>query len=104
VEKAMTTIYNVLRRPLITEKSNYQNGKLHQYVFEVSADATKTLVKDAVETLFDVDVMRVNIINVPAKRTRRVRSRRLMIRRSGYKKAIVMLAPEDTIDVFEGVK
>jgi large subunit ribosomal protein L23 len=104
VEEAMTTIYDVLRRPLITEKSNFQNGKLHQYVFEVSVDATKTLVKDAVETLFDVDVMRVNIINVPAKRTRRVRSRRLMVRRSGYKKAIVTLAPDDTIDVFEGVK
>jgi large subunit ribosomal protein L23 len=104
VEEAMTTIYDVLRRPLITEKSNYQNSKLHQYVFEVSVDATKNLVKDAVETLFDVDVMRVNIINVPAKRTRRVRSRRLMVRRSGYKKAIVTLAPEDTIEVFEGVK
>lgn len=100
----MPTIYDVLRRPLITEKSNYQNEKLHQYVFEVSRDATKTLVKDAVETLFDVDVVRVNIINVAAKRTRRVRSRRLLVRRSGYKKAIVTLSPEDTIDVFEGVK
>jgi large subunit ribosomal protein L23 len=104
VEEAMSTIYEVLRRPLVTEKSNYQNGKLHQYVFEVTTDATKNLVKDAVETLFDVDVVRVNIVNVPAKRTRRARSRRLMVRRSGYKKAIVTLSPEDTIDVFEGVR
>lgn len=100
----MSTIYEVLRRPLVTEKSNYQNGNLHQYVFEVSMDATKGLVKDAVEALFDVDVLRVNIVNVPAKRTRRARSRRVMVRRSGYKKAIVLLSPEDTIDVFEGVK
>lgn len=100
----MTTIYDVLRRPLVTEKSNYQNSDLHQYVFEVSQDATKTLVKDAVESLFDVDVLRVNVINVPAKRTRRARSRRVMVRRSGYKKAIVTLAPGDTISVFEGVK
>lgn len=100
----MTTIYDVLRRPIITEKSNYLNGDLHQYVFEVASDATKSMVKDAVETLFDVDVLRVNIINVPAKRTRRARSRRLMVRRSGYKKAIVMLAADDTIDIFEGVK
>lgn len=100
----MTTIYDVLRRPIVTEKSNYLNGELHQYVFEVASDATKSMVKDAVETLFDVSVLRVNIINVPAKRTRRARSRRLMVRRSGYKKAVVMLAPEDTIDVFEGVK
>jgi large subunit ribosomal protein L23 len=100
----MTTIYDVLRRPLITEKSNYLNGELHQYVFEVSNDATKSMVKDAVETLFDVNVTRVNVINVPAKRTRRARSRQLKIRRSGYKKAVVTLAPGDTIDVFEGVK
>ena len=100
----MTTLYDVLRRPLITEKSNYLNGELHQYVFEVTNDATKSMVKDAVETLFDVSVTRVNVINVPAKRTRRARSRQLKIRRSGYKKALVTLAPGDTIDVFEGVK
>jgi large subunit ribosomal protein L23 len=100
----MTTIFDVLRRPIITEKSNYMNSKLQQYVFEVDSDATKGMVKDAVETLFDVEVLRVNVINVPAKRTRRIRSRRVMIRRSGYKKAIVTLAPGETIDVFEGVK
>lgn len=100
----MTTIYDVLRRPLFTEKSNYQNGNLHQYTFEVAVDATKTLVKDAVETLFDVDVLRVNVINVPPKRSRRWRNRRMMVRRGTYKKAIVTLAAGDTIDTFEGVK
>ncbi len=100
----MTTIYDVLRRPLITEKSNYQNSKLHQYVFEVSADATKGLVKDAIETLFDVKVMRVNVLTLPAKRKRNLRSRRVGIRRGQYKKAIVTLAPGDTISAFEGVK
>jgi len=100
----MKSIYDVLRRPLVTEKSNYMNSDLHQYVFEVAPDATKAMVKDAVETLFDVDVIRVNVINIPPKRTRRIRSRRLMVRRSGYKKAIVTLAPEDKIDIFEGVK
>jgi large subunit ribosomal protein L23 len=100
----MTTIYDVIRRPFVTEKTNYQNSRLHQYVFEVAPDATKTLVKDAVETLFDVDVVRVNVINAPAKRTRRWRSRRIMVRSSSYKKAIVTLAEGDTIGVFEGVK
>jgi large subunit ribosomal protein L23 len=100
----MATLYDVLRRPLVTEKSNYQNGNLHQYVFEVTADATKTLVKDAVETLFNVNVLRVNVINVPAKRTRRWRSRRLLVRRSEYKKAIITLAEGDSIDMFEGVR
>lgn len=100
----MTTIFDVLRRPLVTEKTNYLNSSLHQYVFEVSGDATKTLVKDAVETLFEVNVVRVNVINMPAKRTRRARSRQMKVRHSGYKKAIVLLAPGDTIAVFEGVK
>ena len=100
----MTTIYDVLRRPIITEKSNYQNSVLHQYVFEVARDATKAMVKDAVETLFDVEVTKVNIINVPAKRTRRAQSRRIAVRKIAYKKAVVTLAAEDTIDIFEGVK
>jgi len=100
----MTTIYDVLRRPIVTEKTNYMNEKLHQYTFEVATDANKTLVKDAIETIFDVDVLNVNIINVPARRTRRIRSRRVMVRRGAYKKAIITLAPNDTIDLFEGVK
>jgi len=100
----MITIYDVLRRPLITEKSNYQSGVLHQYTFEVSSEATKTLVKDAIETLFDVSVVRVNMINAPAKRTRRARSRRLLVRSSGYKKAIITLAEGNTLEMFEGVQ
>jgi large subunit ribosomal protein L23 len=100
----MITIYDVLRRPLITEKSNYQSGKLHQYTFEVATVATKVLVKDAIETLFDVSVVRVNIINAPAKRSRRARSRRLLVRSAGYKKAIVTLAEGDTLEMFEGVQ
>ena len=100
----MTTIYDVLRRPLITEKTNYQYGVLNQYVFEVAPDATKNLVKDAVETIFEVEVLRVNVINMPAKRKRNLRNRRMVRRRSAYKKAIITLAPGDTIPVFEGVR
>lgn len=100
----MSTVYDVLRRPIITEKTNYLNSKLHQVVFEVADDSTKNLVKDAVELLFDVDVVRVNIINSPAKRTRRYRNRQLKVRRSGYKKAIITLVAGDTIEIFEGVK
>ncbi|MGB9521596.1 MAG: 50S ribosomal protein L23 [Anaerolineales bacterium] len=100
----MTTIYDVLRRPIVTEKTNYLVSDLHQYVFEVASDSSKTLIKDAVELLFDVKVLDVNVINLPAKRTRRARNRQLRIRRSGYKKAIVTLAAGDTIPVFEGVK
>jgi large subunit ribosomal protein L23 len=100
----MTTIYDVIVRPLVTEKSSYQSGKLNQYSFVVVPDATRTLVKDALETLFDVDVVRVNIINTPAKRGRRARSRRLLVRRPGYKKAVVTLAEGQTLQMFEGVQ
>lgn len=100
----MTTIYDVLRRPIITEKSNYQNSELNQVVFEVAPKATKAMIKDAVEKLFDVSVARVNVMHMPAKRSRRWQSRRVMVRKAGYKKAIVTLASGDSIDVFEGVK
>ena len=99
----MTTIYDVLRRPLVTEKSNYQTGKLRQYSFEVTPDANRTLVKEAVEQMFDVKVLRVNIINTAGKRSRR-RNRRLMIRSAGFKKAIVTLAEGSSLEFLEGVK
>jgi large subunit ribosomal protein L23 len=100
----MSTIYDVLRRPLVTEKTSYQSGKLNQYSFIVSDSATRKLVKDAVETLYDVTVERVNIINTPAKRGRRLRSRRLLVRKSGFKKAIITLAEGQTLQIFEGVQ
>ena len=100
----MTTIYDILIRPLVTEKSSYQSSTLNQYSFVVANKATKTMVKDAVETLFDVNVVRVNIINTPAKRGRRARSRRLLVRRPGYKKAIITLAEGETLEIFEGVQ
>ena len=100
----MTTLYDVLRRPLVTEKSNFQSTKLNQYTFEVPLSVNKAQIKEAVESLFDVSVERVNVINLPAKRTRRARSRRLKVRRSALKKAVVTLAEGQSIDVFEGVK
>jgi large subunit ribosomal protein L23 len=100
----MTSIYDVLRRPILTEKSSHQYAKLNQYVFEVATHATKSMIKEAVETIFDVKVIRVNTMIMPAKRSRRAQSRRVLIRRSAYKKAIVTLAAGDTISVFEGVR
>ncbi len=67
-------------------------------------EATRTEVKEAVEKAFDVTVLKVNIVNVAQKMSRRGRSRRLAIRKSAYKKAIVTLSPEDRIPIFEGVE
>ncbi|MCC7117034.1 MAG: 50S ribosomal protein L23 [Anaerolineales bacterium] len=101
----MSEIFNVLIRPLVTEKSNYQSGKLQQYAFVVHDDATRTMVKEALEHAFEVTVARVNIINAPAKRGRRSRSRRLLVRRPAFKKAIVTLAEgSKPLEIFEGVQ
>lgn len=48
------TVYDILRRPVITEKSNFQSSTLGQYVFEVQKSATKAQIKEAVEALFAV--------------------------------------------------
>jgi large subunit ribosomal protein L23 len=100
----MPGIHEVLRRPLVTEKTSKQSGTLSQYSFEVSKTATRTMVKDAVETMFDVDVIKVNMLNTAPKRGRRARSRRLLVRKPGFKKAIVTLAEGQTLEIFEGVK
>ncbi len=101
----MSNLFNVLVRPLVTEKSNYQSSKLQQYAFVVSNEATRTMVKDAVETIYDVKVVRVNVVNAPAKRGRRARSRRLLVRRPAFKKAIVTLAEGQALDeIFGGVQ
>jgi large subunit ribosomal protein L23 len=100
----MTSVYDIVRRPLVTEKSSYQSSQLNQYVFEVHSKATKQQIKEAVEVLFDVSVTRVNVMTQPPKIAKSLRNRRRQIRRSAYKKAIITLAPGDRIDVFEGVQ
>ncbi len=100
----MTNLYNVLRRPIITEKSNFQSSQLNQYTFEVDDRASKSQIKEAVETIFNVDVVRVNVLRSPAKRSRRARSRRLLTRKPAFKKAIITLASGNSIDIFEGVQ
>ncbi len=91
----------VIRRPIITEKSNYQSSFLDQYSFVVDARANKMQIAAAVQLIWpSVTVAKVRVSNLPAKRSRRLR--RTVTRKLAYKKAIVTLE-EGTIDVFEGV-
>lgn len=92
-------LYEVLRRPLITEKNTalQVQGK---YAFEVSEDANKTQVKQAVETAFKVDVTSVNIMTVHGKKKRMGRHE---VQNPSWKKAVVTLKPGDKIELFEGV-
>ena len=93
--------YEVLRRPVITEKSTILSAQ-GKYVFEVHKDANKNQIKTAVEQLFNVTVRAVNTSN---ERGRRPRTR--YGRRAGnpptYKKAIVTFDSDDQIEFFEGV-
>jgi large subunit ribosomal protein L23 len=91
--------YQVVLRPLITEKATMMTGE-RKYAFEVDRRANKPQIRHAVETAFNVHVLRVNTMSVRGK-TRRV-GRRVTQTRS-WKKAIVTLAEGDSIEIFEGI-
>lgn len=95
-------VYEVLKRPMITEKTTDMQERGNQFVFQVDRRANKMLVKQAIEERFEVEVVKVNIINMKAK-TRRRGLRARSIRVIPWKKAIVTLAPGDSIQLFEGV-
>jgi large subunit ribosomal protein L23 len=91
-------IEEILIRPVVSEKS-YAGIADRRYTFRVHKDAHKTLVRQAVETLFSVEVESVNIVKVQAKPKRRGAIRGT---RPGWKKAIVHLKAGHTIEIFEG--
>lgn len=92
-------LHEVLRRPLVTEKSTGLQAE-GKYAFEVAGRANKQLVKQAVEKAFNVKVTGVNVMMVPGK-MRRIGRR--MVMTPTWKKAIVTLKPGDKIELFEGV-
>ncbi len=92
-------LYEVLRRPVITEKSTMLKVG-SRYVFEVAQRANKNQIKEAVEKVFNVKVEAVNVMTVPGK-LRRVGKRRVLT--PSWKKAVVALKEGDKIEFFEGV-
>ncbi|MBE3574786.1 MAG: 50S ribosomal protein L23 [Firmicutes bacterium] len=94
------TLRDVLLRPVVTEKSTDQMGKNNKYTFYVAPDANRTEVKQAVEKLFKVTVLKVNVIRGEGKRKRLGRYEG---KRPDWKKAVVTLKPGDRIGIFEGV-
>jgi large subunit ribosomal protein L23 len=91
--------YEVLRRPIISEKATLLQER-NKYVFEVAKEATKTQIKEAVELAFKVKVVKVNVLTAPRK-TRRMGRREVPA--SPWKKAMVSLEPGNKISFFEGV-
>jgi large subunit ribosomal protein L23 len=94
-----TSSYQVIIRPVITEKSNIAAAS-GNYTFIVDRRANKVEIAQAVSYIFDVDVVKVRIINKAAKFGRWGRKR--VQRKSAEKKAIVTLLPGQRIDAFEG--
>jgi large subunit ribosomal protein L23 len=95
-----TDVQEIIRRPILTERSNLLRERENKYTFEVHPDATKTDVKRAVEEIFGTRVTAVNLMNVTGK-PRRVRVVRG--KRRNWKKAVVTIEPGQTISFFEGV-
>jgi large subunit ribosomal protein L23 len=91
-------LYDIIRRPVITEKSDKMSDDLNVYVFEVDQRANKSMIKEAVETIFGVDVIKVRTAVMPAKRGQRLR--KMYIRKKAWKKAFVTVAPGQRIDLF----
>jgi large subunit ribosomal protein L23 len=92
--------YDVIRRPLVTEKSTIGREEQNLVTFAVDPRANKHEIRRAVEQLFDVRVVAVRTMRMPGK-TRRVG--RFVGRKPAWKKAIVKLAAGQTIEFFEGV-
>jgi large subunit ribosomal protein L23 len=91
--------YDIVWRPIVTEKSSLAKETSNQYVFEVARDANKIEIAKAVERLFKVKVLTVRVMNMEGKKRR---LGRFSGKRSDWRKAIVKISPKDKISFFEG--
>jgi len=91
--------YEIIKRPLITEKTNIQKELHNQLSFEVDRRANRIEIKRAIETIFKVRVAAVRTSQVTGKIKRRGR---ILGKRRDWKKAVVTLRPGERIDFFEG--
>jgi large subunit ribosomal protein L23 len=91
-------LYEVIKRPIITESSTALAAEQNQYTFEVDMRANKIQIKEAVEVIFNVDVIKVATMIMPMKRGRR--GRKEYVRTPAWKKAIVTLPKGQTIGLF----
>lgn len=91
-------LYDVIRRPLVTEKTSIMTVQ-NQFVFEVAPTANKVQIKEAIEVIFNVGVVKVNTMVMPYKRGKR--GRKFYRRTQQWKKAVVTLVEGDTISLFE---
>ncbi|HDQ25417.1 MAG TPA: 50S ribosomal protein L23 [bacterium] len=93
-------IYQVIKRPLLTEKSSLMKESGNYYSFEVDKSATKEEIRQAVETIFKVHVEKVNTVTLPGKAKRFGRS---ISGARRFKKAVVKIKKDEKIEIVEGV-
>lgn len=91
--------YDIIKRPLVTEKTTEQREVLNQYTFEVDRRANRVEIRRAVEQIFSVRVSSVKTAHVKGKVKQRGR---IIGKRRDWKKAIVTLSPGQRIESFEG--
>jgi len=91
--------YDIVLRPIVTEKSSLAKETGNQYVFEVARDANKIEIAKAVERLFKVKVLTVRVMNMEGKKRR---LGKFAGKRPDWRKAIVKISPKDKISFFEG--
>lgn len=91
--------WRLLIRPVISEKATDLAAR-SQYIFEVASFATKSEIKKAIFNLYNVKPVKINIINLSGKKVRYGRSRG---QTKKWRKAIVILRPQDKIEVYQGV-
>ncbi|MEN8688725.1 MAG: 50S ribosomal protein L23 [Desulfobacterales bacterium] len=96
----MTLQYDIIIRPVVTEKTNIQKEAANQVTFEVDRKANRIEVRRAIERIFNVRVTNVRTMQVRGKFKRRGR---VLGKRRDWKKAIVTLRPGERIEFFEGV-
>jgi large subunit ribosomal protein L23 len=95
----MKDLYQVIKKPLITEKANILKEKENKIAFVVDRGANKAEIKEAVERLLKVKVRKIHVSNMKGKPRRLGRT---IGKRPDWKKAVVTLRPGDRIDFFEG--
>jgi large subunit ribosomal protein L23 len=92
--------HDIIKRPVVTEKTNIQKEVHNQITFEVDRKANRVEIKQAVESIFKVNVAAVKTMQIKGKKKTRGR---IVGKRRNWKKAIVTLMPGERIDFFEGV-
>jgi len=93
-------IFEVIKKPQITEKGGLQKERYNQLCFKVDRRANKVEIRRAVETLFKTKVLQVKTMNIKGKRRRMGKNSG---KRPDWKKAIVKLASKENIEFFEGM-